>query len=417
MPPSSAATGFRLPLAGCRVPHERGSAGKANPHAPASPDTGRELPGALQPRSPAGARQTQRPDRLVVPRGMRDQSEFACHPLDPRLPARDNPCAALFSLSRPAFIPAFLPTSLSPVPSALLTARSATSACARSWRFRSALHPLPRHVHRGSAQPARPDPAPAADTAPATETMVADSGGGAPAGRLPSIVVTATRSPERIEDLVADVSVIDGDLGRRGLNLQEVLRFGGGRAADFLRRAGSDQQRADPRRQCRPHADAVRRLPGLVRACSARRRSRPCRSPTSSRIELLRGPASAPLRRRRARRRRAALRADGAPGPAGHGEAAAGQEGTRQLQGRPLRRFATTLSGGILLSRDSSDGFNATTPAQLRLQPRPRRLPSARASRPTAMPGSAPARACAASCCRTGWISRLRRRRLSPVPG
>ena len=46
--------------------------------------------------------------------------------------------------------------------------------------------------------------------------------------QMPGIVVTATRSPEHIDDLMADVSVIDGDLGRRGLNLQEVLRFGGG---------------------------------------------------------------------------------------------------------------------------------------------------------------------------------------------
>jgi len=178
--------------------------------------------------------------------------------------------------------------------------------------------------------------------------------------QMPGIVVTATRSPEYIEDLVADVSVIDGDLGRRGLNLQEVLRFGGGvqltsyggpaATSNVLIRGGNAGHTLTLFEGFRVSSTLLGQTTFETLPLAHVRR-----------LELLRGPASA-LYGADALGGVVQLFAPTArPGLQISGEASVGQEGTRQLQGG-ISGGSESLGGGILLSNDRSDGFNATAP-------------------------------------------------------
>jgi vitamin B12 transporter len=187
------------------------------------------------------------------------------------------------------------------------------------------------------------------------------------AGQLPGIVVTATRSPERIEDLVADISVMDGDLDRRGLNLQEVLRFGGGVQ---LTSYGGPAATSNVLIRGANAGHTLTLFEGFRVSSSLLGQTTFETLPIAhvQRLELLRGPGSAlygadalgGVVQLFAPRASQGLQVDG--------EASAGQEGTRRLQAG-LSGGSDTLSGGIRLSRDSSDGFNATTPNNFAYNP------------------------------------------------
>lgn len=188
-----------------------------------------------------------------------------------------------------------------------------------------------------------------------------------PPGRLPSIVVTATRSPERVEDLVADVDTVDGDLGRRGLNLQEVLRAAGGLQ---LTSYGGPAATGNVLIRGANAGHTLVLIEGfrVSSALLGQTTFETLPLAHTGRVEILRGPASA-LYGADALGGVVQLFAPTAqPGLQVDAEAAAGQEGTRQLQGG-IAGGSATLSAGILLSRDSSDGFNATTPANFAYHP------------------------------------------------
>jgi vitamin B12 transporter len=187
------------------------------------------------------------------------------------------------------------------------------------------------------------------------------------AGQLPGIVVTATRSPERVEDLVADVSVIEGDLTRRGLNLQEVLRQGGGVQ---LTANGGPAATSNVLIRGANAGHTLTLFEGFRVSSASLGQTTFEALPLAhtGRMEILRGPASslygadalggvvqffAPAAR---------------PGLRIGGEASLGQENTRQLQGS-LSGGSDRLSGGVLLSDDRSDGFNATRPANFAYNP------------------------------------------------
>ena len=188
-----------------------------------------------------------------------------------------------------------------------------------------------------------------------------------PPDRLPGIVVTATRSPARIEDLVADVVVIEKDLARRGLNVQEALRVGGGVQ---LTSHGGPAATGNVLIRGANAGHTLTLIEGFRVSSVSLGQTTFETLPLAhtGRIEVLRGPASG-LYGADALGGVVQLFAPTAPaGLQVSGEAAFGQEGTRQLRGG-LSGGSDTLSGGVLLSRDSSDGFNATTPANFAYNP------------------------------------------------
>ena len=197
--------------------------------------------------------------------------------------------------------------------------------------------------------------------------MVADSGGGAPAGRLPSIVVTATRTPQRIEDVVADVVVIEEDIGRRGLSLHEVLRTAGGLQ---LTSYGGPATTGNVLIRGANAGHTLTLFEGfrVSSALLGQTTFETLPLAHTGRIEILRGPASGLYGADALGGVVQLFASTASPGLRVTGEAAVGQEGTRQLQGG-IDGGSRELSGGILLSRDRSDGFNATTPANFSYNP------------------------------------------------
>src|SRR5690606_10458584 len=163
----------------------------------------------------------------------------------------------------------------------------------------------------------------------------------------------------RVENLVADVSVIEGDLGRRGLNLQEVLRFGGGVQ---LTSYGGPAATSNVLIRGANAGHTLTLIEGFRVSSTLLGQTTFETLPLAHthRMELLRGPASA-LYGADALGGVVQLFAPTAPaGLRVTGEAALGQESTRQLQGG-LSGGSPSISGGLLLSSDRSDGFNATT--------------------------------------------------------
>ena len=220
-----------------------------------------------------------------------------------------------------------------------------------------------RTANKKAGQTADPSPdTPAslrAELAPATSR---------PAPQLQGIVVTATRSPERIEDLVADVSIIDGDFGRRGLNLQELMRFGGGVQ---LTSNGGPAATSNVLIRGANAGHTLTLFEGFRVSSASLGQTTFEALPLAHtrRMEILRGPASG-LYGSDALGGVVQLFAPTAR-PGGvqvTGEASLGQESTRLLQGG-LSGGSDTLSGGILLSQDRSDGFNATGPNNFAYNP------------------------------------------------
>jgi vitamin B12 transporter len=197
--------------------------------------------------------------------------------------------------------------------------------------------------------------------------MVAESDSAAPAGRLPSIVVTATRTPQRIEDVVADVSVIEEDLGRRGLSLHEVLRTGGGLQ---LTSYGGPATTGNVLIRGANAGHTLTLFEGfrVSSALLGQTTFETLPLAHTGRIEILRGPASGLYGADALGGVVQLFAPRSTPGLQVSGETAVGQEGTRQVQGG-IGGGSRELSGGILLSRDRSDGFNATTPANFSYNP------------------------------------------------
>ena len=188
-----------------------------------------------------------------------------------------------------------------------------------------------------------------------------------PATPLPGIVVTATRSPERIENLIADVSAIEGDLAGRGLNVQEVLRSAGGVQ---LTSHGGPAATGNVLIRGANAGHTLALIEGFRVSSASLGQTTFEGLPLAhtSRMEILRGPASA-LYGADALGGVVQLFAPTArPGLRFDGEAAVGQESTRQVSGG-LSGGSDTVSGGIRLSRDRSDGFNATTPGNFAFNP------------------------------------------------
>ena len=190
---------------------------------------------------------------------------------------------------------------------------------------------------------------------------------GAPDGRLPSIVVTATRSPERIEDLVADVTVIEQDLGSRGLSLQEVLRTGGGVQ---LTSYGGPAATGNVLIRGANAGHTLTLIEGfrVSSALLGQTTFEALPIAHTGRIELLRGPASGLYGADAIGGVVQLFAPTASPGLQVTGEAVAGQQDTRGLQAG-LAGGSRALSGGLRLSRDSSDGFNATTPDNFAYNP------------------------------------------------
>jgi vitamin B12 transporter len=195
----------------------------------------------------------------------------------------------------------------------------------------------------------------------------ADAGDAEPGQRLPSIVVTATRSPERIEDLVADVDVIEDDLGRRGLSLQEVLRTAGGLQ---LTSYGGPAATGNVLIRGANAGHTLTLIEGfrVSSALLGQTTFETLPLAHTGRIEILRGPASGLYGADALGGVVQLFAPSAAPGLQVTGEASSGQQDSRQLQAG-LAGGSSALSGGILLSRDSSDGFNATTPANFAYNP------------------------------------------------
>ena len=187
------------------------------------------------------------------------------------------------------------------------------------------------------------------------------------AGRLPSIVVTATRSPERIEDLVADVAVIEEDIGGRGLSLQEVLRTGGGVQ---LTSYGGPAATGNVLIRGANAGHTLTLIEGfrVSSALLGQTTFETLPLAHTGRIELLRGPASGLYGADAIGGVVQLFAPTASPGLQVTGEASAGQQATRRLQAG-LLGGSRALSGGLRLSRESSDGFNATTPANFAYNP------------------------------------------------
>jgi vitamin B12 transporter len=195
----------------------------------------------------------------------------------------------------------------------------------------------------------------------------ADSDGMLAAARLPSIVVTATRSPERTEDLVADVSVIEEDIGARGLSLQEVLRTGGGVQ---LTSYGGPAATGNVLIRGANAGHTLTLIEGFRVSSALLGQTTFETLPLghTGRIEILRGPASGLYGADAIGGVVQLFAPTASPGLQVTGEAAAGQQGTRALQAG-LSGGSREASGGLRLSRDRGDGFNATTPSNFAYNP------------------------------------------------
>lgn len=185
---------------------------------------------------------------------------------------------------------------------------------------------------------------------------------------LPGIVVTATRSPEPVVNLMTDIDTLDSDESRRALSMTQLLRFAGGlqvttnggpaATSGVLIRGGNAGHTLTLIEGFRVSSASLGQttFEGLPLV-------------PISRIEVLRGPASA-LYGADALAGVVQLFAPSAS-PGGlqlSGQAAAGQENTQQVSGG-LSGGTEALSGGLILSRDRSDGFNATTPDNFGFNP------------------------------------------------
>lgn len=196
-------------------------------------------------------------------------------------------------------------------------------------------------------------------TQPATDST--------PPTQLPGIVVTATRSPEPIENLIADVTVIDGELRQRALNVQELLRVGGGVQ---LTSYGGPAATSNVLIRGANAGHTLTLIEGfrVSSALLGQTTFEGLPLAHTGRMEILRGPASA-LYGADALGGVVQLFAPTArPGLQVTGEAAFGQESTRQLLGG-VSGGSADLTGGIVLSQDRSDGFNATTPGNFAFNP------------------------------------------------
>jgi vitamin B12 transporter len=188
-----------------------------------------------------------------------------------------------------------------------------------------------------------------------------------PTTELPGIVVTATRSPEPIANLIADVTAIDGDPTRRAHSVSQLLRFAGG-----VQSTASGGPAATSGVLIRGgNAGHTLTLIEGFRVSSASLgqttfESLPLRH--AGRMEVLRGPASALYGADALAGVVQLFAPTAAPGLRFTGEAAFGGESTRQLAAG-VAGGSETLTGGVTISRDRSAGFNATTPDNFAFNP------------------------------------------------
>jgi vitamin B12 transporter len=187
------------------------------------------------------------------------------------------------------------------------------------------------------------------------------------AATMPGIVVTATRSPEPAADLVADVTVLEGDLSRRAPALPQLLRFTGGvqttvhggpaGTSGVLIRGGSTGHTLTLIEGFRISSASLGHttFEGLPIA-------------HADRIEVLRGPASALYGADALAGVVQLFAPTAAPGLRTDAEAAIGQESTRRVAAG-LGGGSDRITAGVRVSRDRSDGFNATKPGNFAYNP------------------------------------------------
>lgn len=185
--------------------------------------------------------------------------------------------------------------------------------------------------------------------------------------QLPSIVVTATRSPEPVENLIADVTVIDGELSRRALNVQELLRFGGGVQ---LTSYGGPAATSNVLIRGANAGHTLTLIEGfrVSSALLGQTTFEGLPLAHTSRMEILRGPASALYGADALGGVVQLFAPTSRPGLRITGEAATGQQSTRQLVGG-VSGGSDSVTGGIVISQDRSDGFNATGPDNFAFNP------------------------------------------------
>ena len=184
---------------------------------------------------------------------------------------------------------------------------------------------------------------------------------------MPGIVVTATRSPEPAADLVADVTVLEGDLGRRAQALPQLLRFAGGvqttvhggpaGTSGVLIRGGSTGHTLTLIEGFRVSSASLGHttFEGLPMA-------------HVDRVEILRGPASALYGADALAGVVQLFVPTARPGLHADAQAAVGQQATRQVAAA-LSGGSERVGAGVRVSRDRSDGFNATTPGNFAFNP------------------------------------------------
>ena len=205
---------------------------------------------------------------------------------------------------------------------------------------------FPIHLH---AQPVSPPAASAGDTA------------------MPGVIVTATRSPEPVDRLISDVTAFDGDPARRALALTDRLRFGGGVQ---LSSTGGPGSTSTVLIRGANAGHALTLIDGFRVSSASLGQTTFEGLPLAhvQRLELLRGPASSLYGADALGGVIQLFTPPASPGLRGFGEAAAGGEGTRQLRGGVSGGNAT-VTASVRLSRDRSDGFNATTPGNFAYHP------------------------------------------------
>ncbi len=187
------------------------------------------------------------------------------------------------------------------------------------------------------------------------------------AATMPGIVVTATRSPEPAADLVADVTVIETDLGRRAPALPQLLRFAGGvqttvhgspaGTSGLLIRGGSIGHTLTLIEGFRVSSASLGHttFEGLPIA-------------HVDRVEILRGPASALYGADALAGVVQLFVPTARPGLHSEAEVSVGEQAGRRIVAG-LAGGSEAVTAGVRVSRERSDGFNATTPRNFAFNP------------------------------------------------
>lgn len=176
---------------------------------------------------------------------------------------------------------------------------------------------------------------------------------------LEPVVVTATRTPETLDRLIADVTAVDLIPGASGLALTDLLGASGAQLATnggpgattglFLRGANTGHTLT--------LIDGFR----IGSASLGQTTFEALPLDYADRVEILRGPASSLYGADAIGGVIQLLTRDLATGLQGHASAAIGQEATRQLRAG-LEGGDDRIRARVRVGQDRSDGFDATTP-------------------------------------------------------